>query len=209
MSFPVMGTRPVKEGFASFYSALMLCILSIGGTMIMRKFHNSMAVGFFLGGVLSMSQMFFLLFLIYIGYAKEQKQKQQSAKEESLMAICALIQSVLLGSFAAILAAHRSEILDQNPNDRDSVTGSGGGGGGSHSKSNRRAEVVADESGGYRQPLAQPQQQRISQSKYSQPQQLHEANSQDNSVRSSEWMNERVSEWVSESMGEKLRNEIQ
>lgn len=64
MSFAVMGTRPVKEGFASFYSALMLCILSIGGTMIMRKFHNSMAVGFFLGGVLSMSQMFFVLFLM-------------------------------------------------------------------------------------------------------------------------------------------------
>ena len=101
------------------------------------------------------------------------------------MAICALIQSVLLGSFAAILAAHRSEILDQNPNDRDSVTGSGGG---SHSKSSRRPEV-ADETGGYRQPQQQQQQQqqqRISHSKHSQPQQLHETNSQDNSVRSSE-----------------------
>jgi hypothetical protein len=36
-----------------------------------------------------------------------------SAKEESLMAFFALGQSVLLGSFAAILAAHRSEILDK------------------------------------------------------------------------------------------------
>jgi hypothetical protein len=32
---------------------------------------------------------------------------------DSLMAFFALLQSVLLGSFAAILAAHRSEILDQ------------------------------------------------------------------------------------------------
>lgn len=64
MSFAVMGTRPISEGFASFWSAAMLCLLSIGGTMIMRKFHNSMAVGFFMGGVVSMSQLFFVLFLM-------------------------------------------------------------------------------------------------------------------------------------------------
>jgi hypothetical protein len=39
-------------------------VLSIGGTMIMRKFHNSMAVGFFMGGVVAMSQLFFMLFLM-------------------------------------------------------------------------------------------------------------------------------------------------
>lgn len=64
MSFVVMGSRPFSEGFASFWSAAMLCVLSIGGTMIMRKFHNSMAVGFFMGSVVAMSQMFFLLFLL-------------------------------------------------------------------------------------------------------------------------------------------------
>ena len=32
------------------------------------------------------------------------------------MALFALMQSILLGSFAAILAAHRSEILDQPGN---------------------------------------------------------------------------------------------
>jgi hypothetical protein len=63
-SFAVMGTRPISEGFASFWSAAMLGILSIGGTMIMRKFHNSMAVGFFMGSIVAMSQLFFLLFLV-------------------------------------------------------------------------------------------------------------------------------------------------
>jgi hypothetical protein len=81
--------------------------------MIMRKFHNSMAVGFFMGSVVSMSQLCFALFLVYIGYGKDQRVAEMSAKEERLMAILALGQSVLLGSFAAILAAHRSEILDK------------------------------------------------------------------------------------------------
>jgi len=66
MSFAVMGSRNASEGFAAVWSAIMLIVLSIGGTMIMRKFHNSMAVGFFMGSVVSMSQMFFLLFLVYV-----------------------------------------------------------------------------------------------------------------------------------------------
>jgi di/tricarboxylate transporter len=112
-SLCVMGTRPFSEGFAAFWSAMMLCVLSIGGTMIMRKFHNSMAVGFFMGSVVAMSQLFFSLFLVYIGYGKDQVDEGFSAKEESLMAFFSLAQSILLGSFAAILAAHRSEILDK------------------------------------------------------------------------------------------------
>jgi hypothetical protein len=49
----------------------------------------------------------------YIGYGKDQVDEGLSAKEETLMAFFALVQSILLGSFAAILAAHRSEILDK------------------------------------------------------------------------------------------------
>jgi hypothetical protein len=59
-----MSTRGLSESFTSIWSALMLLTLSIGGTMIMRKFHNSMAVGFFMGGVVAMSQMFFFLMLL-------------------------------------------------------------------------------------------------------------------------------------------------
>jgi len=111
--------------------------------MIMRKFHNSMAVGFFMGCVVTCSQLFFSLFLMYLGYGKDQQLALQSSKEEGIMAILALAQSVLLGSFAAILAAHRSEILDKQ---------SGGGAGGADSV------VPDDNSSAY----APPQQQQPS-----------------------------------------------
>lgn len=64
MSLVVTSTRVMSEGFASFWSAIMLIVLSIGGTMIMRKFHNSFAVGIFMGSVVCMSQLFFILFLV-------------------------------------------------------------------------------------------------------------------------------------------------
>jgi len=81
--------------------------------MIMRKFHNSLAVGFFMGGIVASSQLFFLLFLMYIGYSKDQKAAGLSPREEVFMGCCSLLVSLLLGSFAAILAAHRSEILEK------------------------------------------------------------------------------------------------
>jgi hypothetical protein len=112
MSFAIMGRRPANEVFASFWSAVMLFLLSIGGTMIMRKFHNSMAVGFFMGSVCTCSQMFFSLSLVYIGYGEDQELAGLSSREEKLMALLAFLQSLLLGSFAAILAAHRTEILE-------------------------------------------------------------------------------------------------
>ena len=127
VSFAVMGSRrPKAEAFASIWSALMLCALSIGGTMIMRKFHNSLAVGFFMGAAVSSAQLFFLLFLLFIGYAKDQKDAGMSAKEEVFMALCSLIQSALLGSFAVILAAHRSEILETSTKAAAAAAAAGG-----------------------------------------------------------------------------------
>ena len=64
MCCAIAGAKSFSEVFASFWSAVMLVALSIGGTMIMRKFHNSMAVGFFMGSVVAMAQMFFFLSLM-------------------------------------------------------------------------------------------------------------------------------------------------
>jgi hypothetical protein len=64
-----------------------------------------------------------LAFISYCGYGRDQKLLNMSAKQESLMALCSIAQCILLGSFAAILGAHRSEILDkprsESPYDAD------------------------------------------------------------------------------------------
>eukprot|EP00934_Nitzschia_sp_Nitz4_P005575 Nitzschia sp. Nitz4//scaffold235_size30605//652//1413//NITZ4_007969-RA/size30605-augustus-gene-0.15-mRNA-1//-1//CDS//3329543435//5565//frame0 len=114
MACGVVGTRSFSEGFVSVWSALLLLALSIGGTMIMRKFHNSMAVGFFMGGVVALSQMFFFLSMIYLGYRKDNVMDGLPAGRETRMAIVCFLQFGLLGSFATILAAHRSEIIEKD-----------------------------------------------------------------------------------------------
>jgi hypothetical protein len=50
----------------------------------------------------------------YAGFGKDRRHYNHSSKKESLMSFFSLLQCILLGSFAAILGAHRSEILDKN-----------------------------------------------------------------------------------------------
>ena len=52
---------------------------------------------------------FFSLF----GYIEDRLENELPVDGERLNGFVCLMQSILLGSFAAILAAHRSEILDQ------------------------------------------------------------------------------------------------
>jgi hypothetical protein len=129
--------RPFHEVMVSVWSAMFLGGLSIVGTMIMRKFHNSMAVGFFLGVTVGCSQWLAVLSLVYISYSRDVRLEDaeqngqgvpsiQSGKEETLLAIVAALQALLLGSFAAILAAHRSEILDKQQGGNGSSTSGGG-----------------------------------------------------------------------------------
>eukprot|EP00591_Stephanopyxis_turris_P012476 CAMPEP_0195520744 /NCGR_PEP_ID=MMETSP0794_2-20130614/17522_1 /TAXON_ID=515487 /ORGANISM="Stephanopyxis turris, Strain CCMP 815" /LENGTH=184 /DNA_ID=CAMNT_0040650163 /DNA_START=78 /DNA_END=632 /DNA_ORIENTATION=+ len=113
MSLWIVSTRSSGEGFCSVWTALILVLLSIGGTTIMRKFQNSIAVGFFIGAVVATAQLFFLVFLIYMGYDGDRRQSDLDTKEEMVIASFSLMQAILLGSFAAILGVYRSEILDR------------------------------------------------------------------------------------------------
>ena len=90
--------------------------------MIMRKFHNSIAVGFFMGVTVTSCQFYLGLALIYFHYRHYNIQNSSNgsnnAKDVTLFAYLSIIQAILLGSFAIILAAHRTEISF------DSTTGS-------------------------------------------------------------------------------------
>jgi hypothetical protein len=49
-----------------------------------------------------------------VGYAKDRNFAEERMEEELIMAVLSLLQCILLGSFAVILGAHRSEILDKD-----------------------------------------------------------------------------------------------
>ena len=74
----------------------------------------ALAAGVFLGALVGAAQFFFLLFLVYGGYASDRMMYGSSSDEDWLQAIVCLVQSILLASFALILSVHRSAIMDKH-----------------------------------------------------------------------------------------------
>ena len=66
-----------------------------------------------MGAVCASSQMFFLLFFLILGYIDDRAANGLAVHGERFTSLVCLVQAVLLGAFAATLASHRSEILDQ------------------------------------------------------------------------------------------------
>jgi len=81
--------------------------------MVMRKFHNPFFTGLFIGGIVATAQYFFLLSLIYGGYAVDRRSLGLSGAEDTIQAVVSFIQAIMLGSFSLLLTAHRTEIMDR------------------------------------------------------------------------------------------------
>lgn len=62
------------------------------------------------------AQYFFLLALIYGGYAVDRRKLGMSGAEDTIQSLTSMGQAILLGSFAMLLTAHRTEIMDRNSN---------------------------------------------------------------------------------------------
>jgi hypothetical protein len=60
----------------------------------------------------------------YTGYRTDQMNDGYSGAQEGFMSLLCFMECALLGSFAAILGAHRSEILEkgEDPNEEDYQT---------------------------------------------------------------------------------------
>jgi hypothetical protein len=116
----------VQQRIIALWSSFLLCCFSIGGTMIMRKFHNSIAVGFFMGVTVTSCQFYIALALLYFHYRHYSLRNNANGnvKDVTLFACLSIVQAILLGTFAIILAAHRTEIsFDNNNNDNDENAG--------------------------------------------------------------------------------------
>lgn len=121
MIFWAVASRGMRVSFATIWLAIVIISLSVGGTIVMRKFHSSFAVGLFMGSVVGTSQFFFVMFLIFLGFAREQRESALPSAQESVESILCLTQAILLASFAVILSAHQSDILDKKSENNSSL----------------------------------------------------------------------------------------
>ncbi|CAN0538882.1 unnamed protein product, partial [Laminaria digitata] len=67
---------------------LLLIGLSVGGSLVMRKYRTSLAVGFFLGVVMIMSQTMLVLFAVFAGRASTTDDEDEKPADRAFAAFC-------------------------------------------------------------------------------------------------------------------------
>lgn len=67
---------------------LLLIGLSVGGSLVMRKYRTSLAVGFFLGVVMIMSQTMLVLFAVFAGRASTSADDDEKPADRAFASFC-------------------------------------------------------------------------------------------------------------------------
>ena len=79
---------------------LLLTGLSVGGSLVMRKYRTSLAVGFFLGVVAIMSQTMLVLFAVFAGRASTTDDEDEKPADRAFAAFCFFL-CIVYTSFAS------------------------------------------------------------------------------------------------------------
>lgn len=68
-------------GFVGIWAMFLVIGLSVGGTMVMRKYQTPVAVGFFIGVVIMMALQMFSLSVLFAGAAYLARQEREKGDE--------------------------------------------------------------------------------------------------------------------------------
>lgn len=78
------GTADSKSlGFVGIWAMFLILGLSVGGTMVMRKYQTPLAVGFFIGVVIMMSFQMFSLSVLFAGAAYLARQERDAGSSST------------------------------------------------------------------------------------------------------------------------------
>ncbi|CCI41851.1 hypothetical protein ABG067_005903 [Albugo candida] len=109
-------------GFAGIWAMILMIGLSVGGTLVMRKFQTPLAVGFFIGVVIMMSFQMFSLTVLFVGesyLAKEERtlfnKTDTNIHTNEAAAVFSFFMFTLYAIFGAVLVKHRSIVIREVP----------------------------------------------------------------------------------------------
>jgi len=134
-------TNSTPAAFACVWTCLVLIVLSVLGTVIMRRFQSALSIGFFLGVVFVMTNQMLILFAFFAERSKvvgatagPQVQQAQQA-----MAVFSFFLFLVYGFFGLVLGIFRNEVVKQESMSADD---------GHQNAANPQEEPYDDDAGG-------------------------------------------------------------
>ncbi|CAM9927988.1 unnamed protein product, partial [Discosporangium mesarthrocarpum] len=77
--------------FASVWTLILVILVSVAGTIILRKYHTPLAVGTLLGMTTMMSQLMFVLFAVFMSLASTSETNELAFNDRMMSAIAFIL----------------------------------------------------------------------------------------------------------------------
>ena len=99
---------PQSLGFAAIWTVLLMIALTVGGTLVMRRYQTPLAIGFFLGCVVVMSNQCLILTAVFGAESETHNDKPAGA-----FAVFSFFLFAVYGIFAGMLALFKADLVQK------------------------------------------------------------------------------------------------
>lgn len=97
----------------AIWTAILCMAISVGGTVVMRKFQTAFSIGCLLGVVVVMANQ--CLILVAIFGAEAQREKSRKRQTDDVFVVFMFFLCVAYLFFASLLAVFRNELIKEFP----------------------------------------------------------------------------------------------
>ena len=99
--------------FSAVWTAILLLIISVIGTIIMRRYQTSLSIGFLLGIIFVMTQQMLIVFAFFADQAGDASNTSTQIAAQKAMAVFAFFIFFVYTVFGSMLAVFRNDIIKE------------------------------------------------------------------------------------------------
>jgi uncharacterized membrane protein YkvI len=96
--------------FCGVWTSIILLLLCVAGTITLRKHHNQLAVGMFMGIIFVMCSQMLIVFAVFAEHA-DQHSTVNAKDSENAMAVFSFFLFLAFTSFGGLLVAFQDEVI--------------------------------------------------------------------------------------------------
>ncbi len=102
-----------SAGFSAVWTAILLVVISVIGTVIMRRYQTALSIGFLLGVIFVMVQQMLIVFAFFAEQAQDPTNTPALTMSQQAMAVFAFFLFIVYSGFGSMLAVFRDDIIKE------------------------------------------------------------------------------------------------
>eukprot|EP00981_Chlorochromonas_danica_P005371 scaffold1088_cov177-Ochromonas_danica.AAC.7 len=106
-------SKETAAAFSAVWTAILLIVISVIGTIIMRRYQTALSIGFLIGIIFIMTQQMLILFAIFVEQSQASDNTTEQTQAQQAMAVFTFFVFFIYASFGTMLTVFRDDVIKQ------------------------------------------------------------------------------------------------